>query len=401
MSAEGLRQALAEALPDRPFAMEWWDGGRMEPTEGNGDGPTFKVTSPLALSHILRSPSQLGVGRAYVSGALDVDDIDAALELLDHYTPPPIEPKLQARLALAALRSGALRHFPAAPDAELRPKGKRHSPARDRRAVRHHYDVSNDFFKLFLDESMTYSCGIWSRGATTLEEAQATKLELVCTKLELQPGQRVLDVGCGWASFAMHAAREHGVKVVGVTLSESQCQLAKQRVKDAGLEDQVEIRFQDYREVNDGPYDAISSIGMVEHVGSVNINLYAATLARLLKPGGRLLNHGIGRLRHGEPEAGPFSERFVFPDGAPLHLSRIVSALESANLEPVHAEGFRMDYARTLQAWTANLEANAAEGIRIAGPERMRVWQLYLRAARRGFESGFLSVYQVRARKPG
>jgi cyclopropane-fatty-acyl-phospholipid synthase len=286
------------------------------------------------------------------------------------------------------------------PDAELRPRGRRHSVARDRRAIRHHYDVSDDFFKLFLGDSMTYSCAVWSRGATTLEEAQATKLELVCTKLGLQPGQRVLDVGCGWGSFAMHAAREHGVHVTGITISENQAALAKRRVAEAGLAGKVEIRLADYRELADEPFDAISSIGMVEHVGNVQIDVYAQTMFRMLKPGGMLLNHGIARLRHGESEAGPFSERFVFPDAAPLHLSRIVSALEGAGLEPEHAEGFRMDYARTLQEWARRLDEHEAEGLALVGPERMRVWRLYLRAARRGFESGFTSIFQVRASRP-
>jgi cyclopropane-fatty-acyl-phospholipid synthase len=399
MSVQSLRDLLGEALPERPFTVQFWDGGTLAPTNG-AVGPTFYVRSPLALSHVLRAPGQLGVGRAYVSGGLDVDDVEAALNLLDGYSPPPIDKRTQAKLALAALRAGALRSIPAVPDAELRPRGRRHSIARDKRAVRHHYDVSDDFFRLFLGDSMTYSCAIWSRGATTLEEAQRTKLELVCTKLVLQPGQRVLDVGCGWGSFAMHAAREHGVHVTGITISENQAALAKRRVAEAGLADTVDIRLADYRELSDEPYDAISSIGMVEHVGNVQLDVYMRTLCGLLKPGGMLLNHGIGRLRHGESEAGPFSERFVFPDAAPLHLSRIISSMEAAGLEPHHAEEFRMDYARTLVEWTERLEANAEKGLALVGPERMRVWRLYLRAARRGFESGFTSLFQVRASRP-
>jgi cyclopropane-fatty-acyl-phospholipid synthase len=349
---------------------------------------------------MLRAPGQLGLGRAYVSGALDVDDVDKALVLLDGYSPPPIDARTKARLAGAALRAGALTQLPKTPAVELRPRGRRHSIARDKRAVTHHYDVSNDFFALFLDESMTYSCGIWSRGAETLEEAQRTKLELVCTKLGLREGERVLDVGCGWGSFALHAAANHGVHVTGITLSERQAVRARRRAQEAGLGDRVEIRVMDYRELRGERFDAIASIGMVEHVGGVNIDAYARTLASLLGPGGRLLNHGIARLRHGEPEAGPFSERYVFPDAAPLHLSRIQSALEAAGLETLHVEGFRGDYARTLREWTRRLESNHAEALRLAGPERMRVWQVYLRAARRGFETGFTSVYQVRAVKP-
>jgi cyclopropane-fatty-acyl-phospholipid synthase len=266
--------------------------------------------------------------------------------------------------------------------------------------VRHHYDVSNEFFALFLDESMTYSCAIFSRGATTLEEAQAEKLELVCTKLALEPGQRVLDVGCGWGSLAIHAAEHHGVSVVGITLSEPQAELARRRVAERGLADRIEIRVQDYRVTSDAPFDAVASIGMVEHVGSSQIDVYAAQLARLVKPGGRVLNHGIARLRIGEPEAGAFTQRYIFPDGAPLHLSRIQTALERAGLETHHIEDFRHDYAETLRHWARRLDERLDDAIRLGGAERVRVWRLYLRGARRGFETGFTSVYQVRCSRP-
>jgi cyclopropane-fatty-acyl-phospholipid synthase len=281
---------------------------------------------------------------------------------------------------------------------ELRPRGRRHSPERDARAVRHHYDVSNEFFRLFLGESMTYSCAIFSRGAQTLEEAQEAKLELVCQKLALQPGDRVLDVGCGWGSFALHAATRHGVRVVGITLSEPQARLARERAEQAGVLDRVEIRVADYRELTGEQFDAIASIGMVEHVGAVQIDAYARQLARLLRPGGRLLNHGIARLRHGDPEAGPFSERYVFPDAAPLHLSRILFALERAGFATEHVEGFPADYARTLTQWARNLDDNLDEAVRLIGAQRVRVWRLYPRVARQGFESGFLSVFQVKSR---
>jgi cyclopropane-fatty-acyl-phospholipid synthase len=398
VSTEPLRTALADALPERPFDVRFWDGAALPSTNG-ASGPTFTVRSPLALSHMLRAPGQLGLGRAYVSGALEVDDVDKVLALLDGYSPPPIDARTKARLAAAAARAGALKQVPRTPAVELRPQGRRHSITRDKRAVTHHYDVSNDFFALFLDESMTYSCGIWSRGAETLEEAQWTKRELVCTKLALGDGDRLLDVGCGWGSFAVHAAREHGAHVTGITLSEPQAERARRRAEEEGVADRVDIRVMDYRDLGGERFDAIASIGMVEHVGAGNIDAYAETLAGLLGPGGRLLNHGIARLRHGEAEAGPFSERYVFPDAAPLHLSRVQTALERAGFETVHVEGFRADYARTLREWTRRFEANHAEAVRLAGAERVRVWRVYLRAARRGFESGFTSVYQVRAVK--
>ena len=392
------REELARAIPSRPFTVQLWDGTSVPST--NGGGPTFEVRSPDAFAYALRAPGQLGLGRAYVSGTLAVDDLDKVLEVLDGWEPPPLDRRVQARLALAAARASGLRRPPPAPRSELQPRGRRHSPERDARAVRHHYDVSNDFFKLFLGESLNYSCALFSRGAKTLEEAQEAKLELVCTKLALEPGQRVLDVGCGWGSFAMHAAANHGVSVVGITLSEPQARLARERAAERGLTDRVEIRVADYRELGDEPFDSVASIGMVEHVGNAQIDTYARQLARLVRPGGRVLNHGIARLRVGDPEAGPFSERYVFPDAAPLHLSRIQTALERAGLETEHIEGLRSDYAETLRHWARNLDDNLEEATRLAGPERIRVWRLYLRAARRGFESGFTSVYQVRCRRP-
>ncbi len=392
------REALARAIPSRPFAVELWDGSQVPST--NGGGPTFQVRSPEAFAHALRAPGQLGLGRAYVSGALAVDDLDEVLELLDSWQPPSLDRRAQGRLALAAARAYGIRRPPPVPTSELRPRGRRHSPERDARAVRHHYDVSNDFFKLFLGESLTYSCALFSRGAQTLEEAQEAKLELVCTKLALEPGQRVLDVGCGWGTFAIHAAANHGVSVVGITLSEPQAALARERAAARGVGDRVDIRVADYRELADEPFDAVASIGMVEHVGSAQIDLYARQIARLVRPGGRVLNHGIARLRVGDPEAGPFSERYVFPDAAPLHLSRIQLALERAGLETEHVEGLRSDYAETLRHWARNLDDNIDEATRLAGPERVRVWRLYLRAARRGFESGFTSIYQVRCSRP-
>jgi cyclopropane-fatty-acyl-phospholipid synthase len=389
-----LREELARALPDRPFEVVFWDGSTLPATNGKSL-TTFRVTSPLALAHALRAPGQLGIGRAYVSGALLPDDIDAAIQVLDQWKPPALDTKAKARLAAAALKSTGFVKPPKPPQAELVPQGRRHSIARDKAAVRHHYDVSNDYFATFLDPTMTYSCAIFSRGARTLEEAQWVKRELVCTKLDLKAGERVLDVGCGWGAFAIHAAKEHGVHVTGITLSEPQAELARQRAKEHGVGDQIDIKVMDWRELQAEPFDAISSIGMVEHVGSGNIDNYAVALRNFLKPGGRLLNHGIGRLRWNDPEAGPFSERYVFPDGAPLHVSRILTAVERAGLEPTHVEGFRMDYAETLKHWADNFDKNIDRAIELGGEERVRVWRLYLRTARRGFETGFISVFQV------
>jgi len=388
-----LRREIERQVPERPFAVVFWDGTRLP--AGSEGGPTFIVRSPRAAAHALRAPGQLGLGRAYVSGELEVDDIDAVIALLDSWEPPALEGAGKARLLASVARAAGLTLPPRRPAAELRPSGRRHSKERDARAVRHHYDVSNEFFALFLDKSTTYSCAIFSRGAQTLEAAQEEKLEMVCRKLELKEGERVLDVGCGWGSFSLWAADRHGVRVVGITLSPPQAEEARRRAEAAGVADRVDIRVMDYRDLAGERFDAIASIGMVEHVGAEQIDVYARTLAGLLKPGGRLLNHGIARLRHSDPKAGAFSERYVFPDGDPLHLSRVLLALERAGFVTRHVEEFGADYAETLRHWARRLDENLDEAIRLAGPERVRVWRLYLRAARNGFENGFTSIYQA------
>ncbi|MEA2157103.1 MAG: cyclopropane-fatty-acyl-phospholipid synthase [Solirubrobacteraceae bacterium] len=394
-----LRREIARALPERPFALRFWDGSVVPATVANA--PVFHARTPAALAHFLRSPGELGLGRAYVQGDLVTDDLDAAFEVVDGWEPPAVTVSERVRLTLAAVAAAGWAGIPRMPSIELILKGERHSAARDAAAVRYHYDVGNEFFALFLDASMTYSCAIFSRGAQTLEEAQRTKLELVASKLRLAPGQRVLDVGCGWGSFAIHAATEHGARVVGITLSRSQAELARRRVAEAGVADQVEIRFADYRELTDGPFDAIASIGMVEHVGDAQIDRYAATLAGNLAPGGRLLNHGIATLEADyDPTDDVFSDRYVFPDGEALPLSRVQLAVERAGLRTTHIEGFAEDYSRTLTEWTRRLDERLDDAERLAGPERTRIWRLYLRAARRGFDVGFTSVFQVLAHKP-
>ena len=393
-STAPLRREIERRIPERPFTVEFWDGTRLPASAG--DGPTFYVRSPRAAAHVLRAPGQLGLGRAYVSGEIEVDDMDAVIELLDSWKPPALERDDKRALLVGAVRAAGLTLPPRRPASELRPSGRRHTKERDARAVRHHYDVSNEFFSLFLDASMTYSCAVFSLGAETLEAAQEEKLEMVCRKLALQEDDRVLDVGCGWGSFPLWAATRHGARVVGITLSPPQAEKARRRAEEAGVGDRVEIRVMDYRDLAGERFDAIASIGMVEHVGAEQIDVYARTLAGLLEPGGRLLNHGIARLRHSDPDAGPFSERYVFPDADPLHLSRVLLALERAGFVTRHVEEFGADYAETLRHWARRLDENLDRAVQLAGPERVRVWRLYLRAARNGFESGFTSIYQAR-----
>jgi cyclopropane-fatty-acyl-phospholipid synthase len=395
---EPFRQALLEHFPERPFTITFWDGTTLPSTDGGG--PTFDVRSPRAFAYALSAPGQLGLGRAYVAGEIVPSDMDQTIAIVANWKPPAIDRKTQAKLAWAAVQAAGIQKPPPIPEAELRPAGRRHSIARDQRAVRHHYDVSNDFFAHFLDESMTYSCAVWDRGATTLEEAQLEKLDMVCRKLALKQGDYVLDVGSGWGSFARHAARKYGARVLGITLSPPQAELARQKAAEAGLADKIEFQVRDYRDLPADEFDAISSIGMVEHVGSRNIDAYMANLFSILKPGGRLLNHGIARVRHGDPEAGQFSERYVFPDGAPLHVSRVILAMERSGYVIDNVEGLHGQYERTLAEWTRRLESDLDRARELVGAERLRVWQLYLRAARNGFETRFLSTFQVRAHKP-
>lgn len=394
-----LRRELAAALPQRPFGVRFWDGTEVPATEPAA--PTFSFRSPEALAHVIRAPGELGLGRAYVLGLIETDDIEKSLRVVDTFEPPRLSVGQMARLGVALVRACGLVRPPRPPASELRLSGERHTPGRDRRAVAYHYDAGNDFFGLFLDESMTYSCAYFKGGAETLEEAQQAKLGLVCSKLDLREGERVLDVGCGWGSFAIHAARHYGVSVLGVTLSEQQVTLGRQKVRDAGLEDRVTLRLADYRELGGEQFDAISSIGMVEHVGEERIDLYMGTLHGLLRPGGRLLNHGIAKLMDFDTkDEGAFSERFVFPDGVPLPLSRIARAMERTGLVVRHVEGLPEDYARTLGYWIDSYESRYDEAVRLAGEERARVWKLYLRAARAGFTTGWASVYQVLAARP-
>ena len=379
---DGLRRGIERALPDRPFTIELWDGSRVPSTR---HGPTVTVHSPRAIGHVIRARGELGLGRAYVCGELDVDDLDGIVALLGRWQPPRLGLLGRLRLTAAAIRAAGVRPLPPAPAAELRPSRRRHTKRRDAVAVRHHYDVSNDFFALFLDETMTYSCALFQEGTETLEDAQRAKLDLICRKLELKPGMRMLDIGCGWGSLAIHAAREYGASVWGITLSEPQAELARERARDASVEDRVEIRVMDYRDLREERFDAIASIGMVEHVGVAQIDDYAARIAQVLEPGGRVLNHGITRVPsepNGVHIAGDFSDRYVFPDGELLNLSRMVLAFERAGFEPLNVENLHTDYAETLRHWTARFEEHIAEAEAVGGTERTRVWRLYLRAAR-------------------
>jgi cyclopropane-fatty-acyl-phospholipid synthase len=380
-----------------PFGLAFWDGSALPAGTGEPGAPTVHVQR-RALGQLLHEPNQLGLTRACVTGQLSFDGpLRDVLALRNHFGGVTLTPRELAAAAALALRLGGLDALrpPRVPASELRPAGRVHSMRRDRDAVRHHYDVSNAFYRRLLGPSLVYSCAYFADADERLEAAQERKLERICRKLRLTPGERLLDVGCGWGSLALHAATHHGVRVVGITLSEVQAELARERVREAGLADRVEIRVADYREVADGPYDKIASVGMVEHVGAAQLDAYAATIARLLRPGGLALNHGISRLA--STPAGPKSliQRYVFPDGEVLPLDDVVGALQRAGLEARDVESMREHYALTLWRWLDNLAAERDAAIAEIGIERTRVWELYLTGSALAFEDGDITIFQT------
>ena len=400
--AQTLRSFLGA---DPSMSIRSYDGGRAGPA----DAPvTLVIRSPDALRRVLTAPGELGVGRAYVAGDLDVEgDVFEALTELRSLLSGMPRSRLPLLDLIRLLGPDGMRPLPPPPQ-EARLHGRRHSKGRDAQAIAYHYDVSNRFYELVLGRSMTYSCAVWSAPSSTLEEAQSAKYELIARKLDLREGMRLLDVGCGWGGMAMHAAREHGVRAVGVTLSRRQCEWAQKAVANAGLADLVEIRFQDYRDVRDGPFDAVSSIGMFEHVGAANLGLYFRRLHTLVRPQGRVLNHGISRparraaaTRFGPRptrsrfKRGSFIDHYVFPDGELHEVGAVVSIMQGAGLEVRHVEGLREHYSLTLRHWVANLERNWDEAVAEVGEPRARIWRLYMAASALNFESGQTQIHQV------
>jgi cyclopropane-fatty-acyl-phospholipid synthase len=379
--------------------------------DGSSSGPAgakvgIEVRSPLALSYLLSSPGDLGVARAYVAGHLDVSgDLYTALHALAAQAD-----QVTAADKLWLLRELGPQHLRRVePPVEELPSrfrrglhGLRHSKARDSSAISRHYDVSNRFYELVLGPSMAYTCAVFPTADATLEEAQKNKFDLVCRKLDLKPGMRLLDVGCGWGGMVEHAAEHYGVQALGVTLSREQALWAQKDIVAKGLADKAEVRHLDYRDIEETGFDAVSSIGLTEHIGARNLSSYFSFLASKVKVHGRLLNHCVTNPNTRVPHRSRgFIDRYVFPDGELEASGEIVSAMQDNGFEVRHLENLREHYAETLAGWCANLDANWDEAIAEAGAGRGRVWALYMAACRLAFERREIELTQVLGVKVG
>ncbi len=385
-----------------PVGLRTWDGTRAGPE----DAPTVVLRNRRALRRLLYAPGELGLARAYVTGDLDVEGDLAdgfrriwALTRSGDINRAKLGPREWAEAVRLAARLGVAGLPPKPPAEEARLSGKLHSLLRDRSAIAHHYDLSNAFYQLLMDESMAYSCAYFTSESQSLEQAQHDKLELICRKLGLRPGMRLLDVGCGWGSLLVHAAKHHGVEAVGITLSAEQLQHIRGRLDQHDLADRVEVRRQDYRELPDAPFDAVASIEMGEHVGEVNYPAYAATLHRMVKPGGRVLLQQMSRGSIA-PGGGAFIERYIAPDMTMRPVGRTIDHLETAGLEVRDVHALREHYVWTVRAWAATLEENWADVVALIGETGARVWRLYLVGGALAFEENRMGVDQILAVRP-
>ena len=408
------REILAEIFGptiNRTFAVRFWDGSVEEPLRPDGPRFTLVLRHPGALRRMLLPPTNRRLGEAYVRDDVDIEgDIEAAARLAD-----PIAARLRSPAACLRLTRGLLRlpahRRPARPPAGFRGKGTRHTRRRDAEAVRFHYDLGNDFFALWLDRSMVYSCAYFENGDESIDEAQEAKLDLICRKLHLEPGERLLDIGCGWGALIRHAVAHYGVEATGITLSEPQAALARDRIAAAGLGERCRVEVCDYRDVPSGKkFDKVASVGMVEHVGQARLPIYYQAVSRLLEPGGLFLNHGIVSLARRFPgwrlarkarRWTSFIERYVFPDGELLPPAGLIAPAEGAGLETRDVESLREHYALTLRHWVRRLEAQREVAVALVGEQAYRVWRLYMAGSAHGFASGRIGVVQMVFAKDG
>jgi cyclopropane-fatty-acyl-phospholipid synthase len=388
--AAALERVLANGTGQ--VAVKVFDGSRAGPV----DAPvTFDIRSERAFQYLATSSGQLGLARAYVMGDIEVEgDLYTALSSLavqDFNL--PISEQIKLLRELGGVR---LLRPPPKPAQEVRLRGRLHSKARDRQAISHHYDVSNKFYEWLLGPSMAYTCAVYPHSGATLEEAQFAKFDLVARKIGLRPGMRLLDVGCGWGGMVMHAARHYGVRALGVTLSRRQAEWAQKAIAESGLSELAEVRHLDYRDVEESEFDAISSIGLTEHVGMKQLPAYFEFLHRRLRPGGRLLNHCITVPSNdtGVQKRG-FITRYIFPDGELTGVGKLVSTMHDTGFEVRHEENLREHYALTTGAWSENLDAHWDECVAEVGLAKAKVWRLYLAGVRLGFERNTVQLHQV------
>jgi cyclopropane-fatty-acyl-phospholipid synthase len=387
-----------------PIRLRAWDGSEAGPA----DAPLVEVRTPAALRRLLWHPGELGAAQAFVTGEIEVHH-DLA-EALAHVREVARRRGLNGRPGAAGLAAavravvqlGALGPAPSPPDSQATIRGRLHSKLRDRRAISHHYDLSNEFYGLLLDETMAYSSAYWSSTAPSysLADAQRDKLSLVCRKLGLEEGMTLLDVGCGWGSLSLHAAESFGARVTGITISAEQKKFIDQRIAERGIEDKVEIRLQDYRDVT-GRFDAVASIEMGEHVGASNYPVYVDVLRSSVRPGGRVLVQQMSRPGGKHPGGGPFIESFIAPDMHMRPVGETVAYLEDGGLEVRDVHAMREHYVRTVEAWIERFSANEDALRELVGEEVLRVWRLYLVGGAMAFRDGRMGVDQILAVRPG
>ena len=390
-----IAEAFTMIVPDaRGIEFVAYDGSRA----GTPGAPLrVEVKSERAIQAMAGAPGQLGLARAFVNGDLDIDG--DVYETFDALYSGVRKPGLAEYSKLARRFSkAALRRLPPPPE-EVRLAGRPHAKNRDADAISHHYDVSNRFYGWLLGPTMAYTCAVFPKDDSTLEEAQDEKFDLVCRKLGLHSGMRLLDIGCGWGGMARHAARNYGVKVVAVTLSRQQATWGKEMIQREGLDKMVDFRHGDYRDVRETGFDALSSIGLTEHIGQANYADYFSFLRKKVVDGGRILNHCITRTDTKQPTMyrRGFINRYIFPDGELVHVGHLIDAMERQKLEVQHEENLRLHYAKTLEKWSRNLDEHWDESVAEIGLRRARVWRLYLAASRWGFAHNLIQLHQVLA----
>jgi len=384
---------------DVPVALRAFDGSSFEAREPVG---TVVFNSPRAIRYMAGAPGELGIARAYVMGDLDVEgDLHATLEALDAHRREGVRPRDFVKYA----ERWMFRPAPIPPEeapAAWRRGLMRHTRRRDSAAIQHHYDLPDAFYELMLGPSMTYSCAVFASPDSSLEEAQLEKVDLICRKLDLQPGQRLLDVGAGWGTLVRHAASNYGVEALGVTLSAEQARWASDAIEREGLSGRARVLLMDYRELDSSTYDAISSVGAMEHFGTSQLAAHFTAMRARLRPQGRMLNHAIMRAdTHSSHKPGPFIDRYAFPDGELQSLGEVARAMQDSGLEVRHDENLREHYGMTLREWCKNLDANWDTAVELVGERRARAWRLYMTMSRIGFETALIEIHQVLAVRSG